>query len=81
MNPEERLRAAYHCPKCRSTTCHVRHVTIPVTILPLPVSRYLATTCALCGYTEFYEQAVFESLAKPVKSEVRATESDPAPET
>jgi predicted nucleic-acid-binding Zn-ribbon protein len=78
MSAESRLSEAYFCPKCRNRNCVVHHVTLPTGILPLPFGRYLSTTCSLCGYTEFYDRAVFEHLPEVEAEKGRATNAETA---
>ncbi|MEQ8820561.1 MAG: hypothetical protein RLY93_09965 [Sumerlaeia bacterium] len=62
---ENDLRARFHCPKCKSHVCHVGSASLPSGKLPLPVTGYYVVTCGLCGFTEFYNQSVFETLEEP----------------
>jgi len=39
----------------------VSHANLPSGILPFPMGKYLVVTCGLCGFSEFYDQAVFEA--------------------
>ncbi|MCB2154106.1 hypothetical protein KQI84_04420 [bacterium] len=74
MNREEALAADYRCPKCRGQQCRFEHVNLPHGRLPIHTGRYLAVTCHLCGYTEFYDQAVSESAEEPTGDEEIAPE-------
>jgi predicted nucleic-acid-binding Zn-ribbon protein len=76
MRGEEQIRASFRCPKCRNPGCLVHHATVPMNVLPLPVGRYLIATCSLCGFTEWYDEAVVESLNKPA-TETAALATDP----
>lgn len=61
----------YICPKCRGKKPHVREVVIHKGRLihwlnirlpffsPPQDTRYLEVTCSLCGYTEFYNLALY----------------------
>jgi predicted nucleic-acid-binding Zn-ribbon protein len=75
MRDVSQIKEAYHCAKCRGTACVVHHTTIPRDAFPLPVGRYLVTTCALCGYTEFYDLAVLEHLEHPAASKAAPGDS------
>jgi len=33
-------------------------------MFPLPPNRYLAATCGLCGYTEFYHLAIADKASE-----------------
>lgn len=56
------LAQRYVCPKCHGRGAHVEEVTLPSVSLtripPVTAEQYLAATCGLCGYTEFYNLAV-----------------------
>lgn len=59
----EKLQSEFICPKCRARGAVVHEVSIGrsvTNILPLAANGYLAATCSLCGYTEFYHLAVVE---------------------
>lgn len=60
---KEKLQSEFICPKCRGRGAVVHEVSIGrsvANILPLAANSYLAATCSLCGYTEFYHLAVVE---------------------
>ncbi len=77
-NPgEQALKDRFHCPKCRNKECVVHPVHLPESMLPIPTGRYLVTTCTLCGYTEFFDQAIFESLLKPETNRKNSAEEAP----
>ena len=78
VRPEDALEQHYRCPKCRNGECAVHHVRVPMDVLPLPVGRYLVTTCTLCGYTEFYDQAVYERLAQDAGEQHKILRGDHA---
>lgn len=49
------------CPKCRARGAHVQQVDVGRSmagVIAISPDRYLAVTCGLCGYTEFYNQAI-----------------------
>ena len=62
-DPKRTLAQSYLCPKCRGRTPHAREVTIPksglLDFLPSRDNRYIEVTCSLCGYTEFYNRALY----------------------
>jgi len=68
----------YTCPKCRSRVFYSEEVSLSSLPKKLRLqfnnNRYVAVTCELCGYTEFYSLKV---LAK-VKNEVPAVQPKPA---
>jgi len=55
------LAAQFACPKCRGRGAHVEEVTLPSVSLtripPVAAIQFYAASCALCGYTEFYNLA------------------------
>ncbi|NQU44022.1 hypothetical protein HQ520_12110 [bacterium] len=70
----------YICPKCRGRQPHVREVALVKTslfgIFPCRDNRYIEVTCTLCGYTEFYNRAIYQRA----QAEAPAKESLPFPE-
>lgn len=70
----------YICPKCRGRKSDIREVALAKTgildLLPSRDNRYIEVTCALCGYTEFYNRAIY--LTSQEKAE--ETEKLPLPE-
>ena len=64
----------YACPKCRGRRPDVREVALAksslLDLLPSKDNRYIEVTCTLCGYTEFYNRAIYQaSLAALVEEE------------
>ena len=61
MNRIEALQANFCCAKCRGRSAHVDRAHLPLTggRFPLKPGRFVVVTCTLCGYTEFYDQALF----------------------
>ena len=61
MTLEERFQANFTCSKCRGKTAVTRTVSMrPASVdlrsvLRHTGPRYVAVSCALCGYTEFYD--------------------------
>lgn len=53
----------YACPKCRGTKADVRDVVLAkyrwCGFIPMRDTRYVEVTCVLCGYTEFYNRAIY----------------------
>jgi len=60
VNRIETIQAAFCCPKCKGRTAKVDYARLPFVggRFPLKPVRFLVVTCALCGYTEFYDQSV-----------------------
>lgn len=59
----EALESNFLCPKCRNRGALVQEVQLGrsvVRMLPLSSARYVAASCTLCGYTEFYHQGILE---------------------
>lgn len=58
----ETLERDFVCPKCRghgAITCEVQIGRPICSMIPImKPGRYLAVTCGLCGYTEFYNMAI-----------------------
>ena len=59
----------YVCPKCRGHAADVREVALAksglLDLLPSKDNRYMEVTCALCGYTEFYNRAIYLAAHAP----------------
>ena len=76
----DQLAQNYVCPKCRGRRPDVREVALAKTglldLLPSKNTRYIEVICTLCGYTEFYNRALY--LAAPQQEEER--EKLPLPE-
>jgi len=68
MTPEDRLKERFRCPKCKNANCAVHRVSLPHGPIPLFKGRFLIATCTLCGYTEFYDQAIYECLEEPASA-------------
>jgi len=70
----------YTCPKCRGRQPHVREVTISkagsIPFLASRDNRYIEVTCSLCGYTEFYNLAIYAAS----REEALKTAKIPLPE-
>ena len=53
----------YTCPKCRGRSCDSREVVLQKTslfgFLTARDNRYVEVTCMLCGYTEFFNRALY----------------------
>ena len=55
------LKREFVCSKCHGRRCFTQNVKLASGLLAamLPASsRYFAVSCALCGYTEFYNLAL-----------------------
>ncbi|HOE95953.1 MAG TPA: zinc ribbon domain-containing protein [Candidatus Sumerlaeota bacterium] len=64
---KDQLAREFVCPKCHGHGAHVQEVSVGramVNLLPLPANSYLAVTCGLCGYTEFYHLAIAEKVVE-----------------
>jgi predicted nucleic-acid-binding Zn-ribbon protein len=60
---KEQFEQEFVCPKCHGHGAFVQEVSLGrgvARVLPLAPSRYLAVSCGLCGYTEFYQMAILE---------------------
>jgi predicted nucleic-acid-binding Zn-ribbon protein len=58
---KESLQSGFKCPKCRNVGARVEEVDIGravARVIPLGQHRYLAVSCGLCGYTEFYNMTI-----------------------
>jgi predicted nucleic-acid-binding Zn-ribbon protein len=73
----QELAKGFKCPKCRGDQGQVRRVRLPEpklsTILMRSPGVYAFVSCALCGYTEIYDLAVYARLSA---SETAKTEAD-----
>lgn len=60
---EKNLEQNFICPKCRNRQGHAREIVLPksglLDLLPSRDNRYIELTCTLCGYTEFYNRAIY----------------------
>ena len=62
---KEVFEREFVCPKCHGHGALVQEVSIGRSMmLPLGPTRYLAVSCGLCGYTEFYQTAIVEKEAE-----------------
>lgn len=72
-DPKREFHQNYLCPKCRGSKPHVREIAFAksgiLDLLPSKDNRYIEVTCSLCGYTEFYNRALY------LKSGVAAAEA------
>lgn len=60
---KEQFERDFVCPKCHGHGALVNEVSLGrgvTRMLPLSPYRYLAVSCGLCGYTEFYLLAIVE---------------------
>ncbi len=58
---KEYFEREFICPKCHGHGAVTQEVSIGrhvAGVFPLPANRYLAVSCGLCGYTEFYQMAI-----------------------
>lgn len=74
----DEFAAKFQCPKCRSHEAAAHEVTLaanPISMMiPDAGARYVALSCQLCGYTEFYNMA----LAVPIREEAIGMAGEPA---
>ena len=73
----ENMERNFVCPKCRRHGAVTEEVTVGrcmARMIPLPSTRYLAVTCGLCGYTEFYQMAILEKMAEKTPASARLAE-------
>lgn len=74
---KEALQNRFVCAKCHSHSCVAEDVTLasgPLSrMLPVGATRFIALSCSLCGYTEFFNLAVIAHEEEPAlgKAELR----------
>ena len=76
MNKEQ-LEREFACPKCHGRGAVVQEVNMGRAVarmLSLPPTRYLAASCGLCGYTEFYQMAIAEKAAEQAPQNAKLAE-------
>ncbi|MBN8587566.1 MAG: hypothetical protein J0L94_04515 [Rhodothermia bacterium] len=55
LSLEETFAHRFKCPKCHHKGAHTHHVqTAPEAVESESSGGYLAVSCPLCGFTEFY---------------------------
>lgn len=66
---KDALQSSFVCVKCHSHSCVVEDVTIASgafsRMLPVGSSRFVALSCSLCGYTEFFNLAAVTHAEEP----------------
>lgn len=73
-NSKKEIARRFNCTKCHARSCLIDDVSIHggalTRMLPGSSSRYLAVSCSVCGYTEFFNRAaaVYDSQAEKVSS-------------
>lgn len=71
----------FHCPKCHAHGGTAHEALIPAgplnLMIPTAGSRFLAVSCRLCGYTEFYNMAI----AVPAREEESVGSTEPVADT
>jgi len=72
VNPnKEALSREFVCPKCHGRGGLAEDVALPTGrlsgMLAVSRGRYIAVSCSLCGYTEFYNLAVVAHAEEPAK--------------
>lgn len=64
----EQFERDFVCVKCHGHGAVVQEISVGLggvaRVLPLTPNRYLAVSCGLCGYTEFYQLAIVEKEAE-----------------
>lgn len=74
---KEQFEREFICPKCHGHGALAQEVSIGrgvARMLPLTPSRYLAVSCGLCGYTEFYNLALLERDTEEVPALAKLAE-------
>ena len=73
---EENLKKAFQCPKCHGKEGDVRRISIsssPLSgFIPLVSGKYLAVTCTLCGFTELYDESVYQRMTQKAGDDLEA---------
>ena len=67
MDPYERLKAKFKCPKCNNQTSISKAVSLSKVSEKSLVGqsdKYLFVSCSLCGFTEVYNLKVIASSAE-----------------
>ncbi len=72
-NVDQNMVRDYVCVKCRGREPRSREVTLSKStgflgLMPSEDNRYVEITCALCGYTEFFNRAIFLKSLAPVEN-------------
>ena len=68
---KEQFEQEFVCPKCHGHGAFVQEVLLGrgvALVLSRAPARYLAVSCGLCGYTEFYQMAILESMTEEATS-------------
>lgn len=74
QNVENRLREKFCCVKCRGKSARIHTVVLPMArilaIFSGQVSpKFYVISCALCGYSEFYDAHVYALQDEAVPAE------------
>lgn len=76
------LSQTFICPKCRGRQPDCREVVISKSgllhLFPCKDNRYIEVTCSLCGYTEFYNRALYVKCHKQETAAEQADQLTPA---
>lgn len=78
----EQFEREFCCPKCRGRGAVVQEVQMSRSVarlIPILPARYLAVSCGLCGYTEFYQTAILESAGEEATSPAKLAEKPESP--
>ena len=74
---KEQMERDFVCPKCHGHGALAHEVSIGrgvARMLALAPNRYLAVSCGLCGYTEFYQLAILEKETEEAPALVQLME-------
>jgi len=59
----ENYKIEFACPKCHARQGQARDIILTksklLDLIPSKDNRYVEITCMLCGYTEFYNRAIY----------------------
>ena len=73
-----RLKKNFRCPKCRGKEAIARRISLSTSplsgFIPLVSGKFYSLTCLLCGYTELYDETVYEKQSRKADKDIRATQ-------
>jgi len=81
MRPIESLLANFRCPKCRNTSAVAKEVALGSVAERIPLvgsGKYVFVSCALCGYTEVYNQKILVNAKDREQEGVKAAARETA---
>lgn len=74
----QKFQESFRCAKCHGKESIIRRVSLSTSsltgFLPLVSDKFYAVTCILCGYTELYDESVYEKQFKRSQEDLRATQ-------